>query len=174
MNEAALAPTRRSKNIFGVRSTRPERLLTSRRIHEGMDWGATARKRSAARNLAKTDRNNYWPREYDNDVSQRNIERDVVTGFPERSWAAGFLRHDSGVQWHDKKRPPATLFTKGQMHHWHTVGPDIPCQVASPQSLTPFLRTFIVYHILAGLEARNTAEIRCAEDALPQNSPGSP
>ena len=45
LNEAAFAPVRRSKNIFGVRSTGPERLLPSRRIHEGMDWGAAARKR---------------------------------------------------------------------------------------------------------------------------------
>jgi len=74
LNEAALAPARRSKNIFGVRSTRPERLLTSRRIHEGMDWGAAARKRSVARNLARTNRDNCWPREYDNDGSQQNGE----------------------------------------------------------------------------------------------------
>jgi len=33
-----------------------ERQLPSRRIHEGMDWGAAAGKRSAARNLARTDR----------------------------------------------------------------------------------------------------------------------
>ena len=60
------------------------------------------------------------------------------------------------------------------MHHWRTVGPDIPCQVASPQSLTPFLQAFIVYHVLTRLEARNTTKIRCVEDTLPQNSPGNP
>jgi len=26
------------------------------------------------------------------------------------------------------------------MHHWHTVGLDIPCQVARLQSLTPLLQ----------------------------------
>jgi hypothetical protein len=30
--------------------------------------------------------------------------------------------------------------TRGLMHHWRTVGPDIPCRVASPQRSTPFLR----------------------------------
>jgi hypothetical protein len=62
LNEAAFAPARRSKNIFGVWSIGPERLLTSRRIHEGMDWGAAARKRSAARNLVRTDRDNGKPK----------------------------------------------------------------------------------------------------------------
>ena len=31
------------------------------------------------------------------------------------------------------------------MHHWRTGGLDIPCQVASPQSLTPFLQTISRY-----------------------------
>ena len=31
------------------------------------------------------------------------------------------------------------------MHLWRTVDPDIPCQVASPQSLTPFLRAQPLY-----------------------------
>ena len=39
-----------------------------------------------------------------------------------------------------KKRPPARCLTGGLKRHWRTVGPDIPRQVASPQSLTPFLR----------------------------------
>src|ERR1019366_4954615 len=37
-----------------------------------------------------------------------------------------------------EKRPLAALATRGLMHHRHTVGLVIPCQVASPQSLTPF------------------------------------
>jgi len=44
-----------------------------------------------------------------------------------------------------KKRPPVAIATEGLMHHWRTVGPDIPCPVASPQSLTPFLRAVSGY-----------------------------
>ena len=38
------------------------------------------------------------------------------------------------------KRPLTVRTTRGLMHHWRTVGPDIPRQVASQQSLIPFLR----------------------------------
>ena len=31
------------------------------------------------------------------------------------------------------------------MQHWRTFGPNIPCQVASPQSRTPFLRATVAY-----------------------------
>ena len=33
----------------------------------------------------------------------------------------------------------------GRTRHWRTEGPDIPCQVASPQSLVPFLQAESVY-----------------------------
>jgi len=51
-----------------------------------------------------------------------------------------FLRHDDGVQGYETERPQIGLPIWGPMHLWRTVDPDIPCQVASPQSLTPFLR----------------------------------
>jgi hypothetical protein len=50
-----------------------------------------------------------------------------------------FLRHGSGVQWL-KTRPLKRSGFRGPMRHWHTVGPDIPCQVARLQSLTPLLQ----------------------------------
>ena len=40
----------------------------------------------------------------------------------------------------ERKRPRMGLPTRGPMHLWRTVDPDIPRQVASPQSLTAFLR----------------------------------
>ena len=46
----------------------------------------------------------------------------------------------------ERKRPRMGLPTRGPMHLWRTVDPDIPCQVASPQSLTPFLRARPLYH----------------------------
>jgi hypothetical protein len=58
-----------------------------------------------------------------------------------------FLRHDSGVQWVEESGPWKQSPPGAWMHHWRTVGPDIPCQVASQQSLTPFLRTGIRYPI---------------------------
>jgi hypothetical protein len=36
------------------------------------------------------------------------------------------------------KRPLTTIIVRGLMHYRRTVGLAIPCQVASPQSLTPF------------------------------------
>jgi len=39
------------------------------------------------------------------------------------------------------QRPlPMNVIDRGQAHHWRTGDLDIPCQVASPQSLTPFLQ----------------------------------
>jgi len=46
------------------------------------------------------------------------------------------------------KRPLMGIPIRGPMHLWRTVDPDIPCQVASPQSLTPFLRAPSLYHAL--------------------------
>jgi hypothetical protein len=40
-----------------------------------------------------------------------------------------------------KRRPLASIAVRGPMHHRRTVGLAIPCQVASPQSLTPFHQT---------------------------------
>jgi hypothetical protein len=41
--------------------------------------------------------------------------------------------------------PPTAKAAGGQMRHWRTVGMDIPCQVASPQSLTLFLQADTFY-----------------------------
>ena len=38
----------------------------------------------------------------------------------------------------EMKQPLAVLTTRGVMHHRRTVSLIIPCQVASPQSPTPF------------------------------------
>ena len=47
----------------------------------------------------------------------------------------------NGIQ----KRPLTASADRGQMHHWRTGDLDIPSQVASPQSLTPFLQTDAAY-----------------------------
>ena len=39
-----------------------------------------------------------------------------------------------------RKRPLEDTFPRGPMHHRHTVGLDILCQVARLQSLTPLLQ----------------------------------
>jgi hypothetical protein len=44
-----------------------------------------------------------------------------------------------------KKRLWAAIPPKARLHLWRTVGPNIPCQVASQQSLTPFLRADPAY-----------------------------
>ena len=44
-----------------------------------------------------------------------------------------------------KKRPLRASADRGQMHPWRTGDLDIPCQVASPQSLTPFLQADAAY-----------------------------
>lgn len=177
LNEAAFVPARRSKSIFGVRSTGPERLLPSRRIHEGMDWGAAASKRKdrlreASRQQTVTTAN------------QENVARtairaiskgEVVGGRPGRGFAAGFSRHDSGVQWCGKENGPQRLsVTRGQMHHWRTLGPDIPRPVASPQSRTLFLRATTVYHTLAQLKIRSISEMGCTEDTPAKKPPAGP
>lgn len=46
-----------------------------------------------------------------------------------------------------RKRPPVIQTTRGRRHHWRPVDPNIPRQVASPQSLALFLRAFVVYHV---------------------------
>ena len=178
LNEAAFAPARRSKSIFGVRSTGPERLLPSRRIHEGMDWGAAASKRKdrlreASRQQTVTTANQRTQAR--TALCEISKPDNIVTGRPRRGCAAGFSRHDSGVQWCGKENGPQRLsVTRGQMHHWRTLGPDIPRPVASPQSRIPFLRTLTVYHVLASFETRNTGEIRCQRDTPTKNSPGGP
>ena len=57
----------------------------------------------------------------------------------------------TGVQRHGKKTTPAGSPQPGPDAPWRTVDPDIPCQVASPQSLTPFLRAQPGYHASAPL-----------------------
>ena len=112
-------------------------------------------------------------------ANQENVARtalsaipkcEVVTGRPRRGFAAGFSRHDSGVQWCGKENgPQRPLITRGQMHHWRTVGPDIPRPVASPQSRIPFLRTPIVYYVLARFEARSTEKSGVQKIPRPKN-----
>jgi hypothetical protein len=41
---------------------------------------------------------------------------------------------------HNESDPWQRFAAKGRMHRWRIGVPDIPCQVASPQSLTPLLR----------------------------------
>jgi hypothetical protein len=62
-----------------------------------------------------------------------------------RGCGAGFFRHGSGVQWDAKKRPPVIKTIRGLDAPLAHRSLDIPCQVASPQSLTPFLQTIPVY-----------------------------
>jgi hypothetical protein len=47
-----------------------------------------------------------------------------------------FLRHGSGVRWHEKA--PDHQCVRGHKRHRRTIGRIIPCRVASPQSPTPF------------------------------------
>jgi len=42
-----------------------------------------------------------------------------------------------------KKAALPTVGWQSPMHHRRTVGLDIPCQVASPQSLTPLLQAWL-------------------------------
>jgi hypothetical protein len=42
------------------------------------------------------------------------------------------------------KNAPETSPSRGPMHHWHTVGLDIPRQVARLQSLTPLLQATVI------------------------------
>jgi hypothetical protein len=58
--------------------------------------------------------------------------------------AAGFFRHGSGVQGVSRKRPPVIKTIRGLDTPLAHRSLDIPCQVASPQSLTPFLQTIPV------------------------------
>ena len=117
-------------------------------------------------------------------ANQENVARtalsaipkcEVVTGRPRRGFAAGFSRHDSGVQWCGKENGPQRLtVTRGPMHHWRTLGPDIPRPVASPQSRTLFLRATTVYHTLAQLKTRSTSEMGCTEDTPAKKPPAGP
>jgi hypothetical protein len=49
----------------------------------------------------------------------------------------------------DEKRLLAAAATRSLKRLWHIGGPNIPCQVASPQSLTPFLRAWSAYRLSA-------------------------
>jgi hypothetical protein len=44
----------------------------------------------------------------------------------------------------EKKWPLKRFPSRGPMHHWRTVGLDIPCQVARLQSLTPLLQAMVI------------------------------
>ena len=66
-------------------------------------------------------------------------KRDVVTGFPERGWAAGFSRHDSGVQWCEKTAPD-DLGHQGPdapLAHRRPEYPSSGCVPAEPDSVSP-------------------------------------
>src|SRR3978361_315865 len=80
-----------------------------------------------------------------------------------------------------KRRSLTPVVARDRMRHRHTIGLDIPCQVASPQSLTPLLQAFSEYE--ARSEQRNnndtptkerqvaiseTSATRFQEDARPR------
>ena len=46
-------------------------------------------------------------------------------------------------------RPLTTVVVRGRMHRWRIGGRDIPRQVASPQSLTPFPPAVSAYYSFA-------------------------
>ncbi len=175
MNEAAFAPARRSKNIFGVRSTRPERLLTSRRIHEGMDWGAAAKTRSAARNLATTDRDNCVPREDRTEGTRHNIE---ATASPAVAQDAASPRDFQGMtpvsNGVERRRPPATLGHQGPdapLAHRRSGYPSSGCVPAEPASVSPDTYSLLCTGTIRG---ENHREIRCAGDTPTKKSPAGP
>ena len=94
---------------------------------------------------------------------------------PKYGLAAGFFRHGSGVRWRRTKRPRTPLASRGRMHHRRTIGLNIPRQVASPQSPTPFLQAPLAYRSL-GIGARSIGHRRDAlkirgSGARRQNSP---
>src|SRR5262245_20068806 len=66
--------------------------------------------------------------------------------------------------------PPApsmlTFPSRGLMRHWHTVGLDIPRQVARLQSLTPLIQA--MYFILAKHETQRTGDSREVRDPVIQ------
>jgi hypothetical protein len=67
-------------------------------------------------------------------------QRDIVTGSPERGLAAGFSRHDSGVQWCEKKMAPDDLGHQGPdapLAHRRPEYPSSGCVPAEPDSVSP-------------------------------------
>jgi len=67
-------------------------------------------------------------------------KRDVVTGSLERGLAAGFSRHDSGVQWREKKTAPNDLGHQGPdapLAHRRPEYPSSGCVPAEPESVSP-------------------------------------
>jgi hypothetical protein len=74
----------------------------------------------------------------------------LLRPFSASRWRGGgsrvdFLRHGSDVQRAKRKRPLATIAARDLRRLWRIGGPNIPCQVASPQSLTLFLRAWSAY-----------------------------
>ena len=68
------------------------------------------------------------------------LKRDVATGSQERGWTAGFLRHDSGVQWCEKKTAPDDLGHQGPdapLAHRRPEYPSSGCVPAEPDSVSP-------------------------------------
>src|SRR5215831_4876575 len=57
----------------------------------------------------------------------------------------------------EKRWPLRTSPSRGPMRHWHTVGLDIPCQVARLQSPTPLLQATV---ILRGEGTTNGKQLR--------------
>ena len=98
-----------------------------------------------------------------------------MLGTQNTAWQRDFLRHGSGVRWCGTKRPGTPLASRGQMHQRRTIGLNIPRQVASPQSPTPFLQAPLAYRSL-GIGARSIGHRRDAlkirgSGARRQNSP---
>ena len=66
----------------------------------------------------------------------------------------------------ERKRPRMGLPTRGPMHLSRTVDPDIPCQVASPQSLTPFLRAGPLYHLFRPASQHHWTPSSCLKKSI--------
>ena len=66
----------------------------------------------------------------------------------------------------ERKRPRMGLPTRGPMHLWPTVDPDIPCQVASRHSLTPFLRAGPLYHLFRPASQHHWTPSSCLKKSI--------
>jgi len=71
-------------------------------------------------------------------VKQGGWDLEIAGGVAPRP--PGFLRHELRCPKVPRERPLTALAARGRMHRRRTVDLDIPRQVASPQSRTPFLQ----------------------------------
>lgn len=87
-----------------------------------------------------------WPQAHHNGVpmaycASLGATDGLLVGFGAASRAPiDFLRHGSDVQRVKRKRSLAVRAARDLRRLWRIGDPNIPCQVASPQSLTPFFR----------------------------------